>query len=1804
MKKSLIKKILISLIILCYGIISFSNSIDEYYKDTVEESIKAKTILVTDEDGLVHTTGIVSSEHGPGVDSAPGQAQNQFSIGDINPGQGTVFFSEIDLGLPGKGNLNLQIARSYNSQMYRSTANTGLKDSNPWGGWVGQGWSFSFAMRAYVVQCTDGTYNKIVIDNSGVLETYTYNSNSGKYTSTVSGNFTKADFNGNAITLQLPNGSKYCFTQEFYSEEHNANDNSWQLKITGYYLTEIKDLYNNLMSIAYSYLNKETYNVGKDEKIYHIIGDSYGYLNGKTAFSSSATHRVYRPLSMIDTFGRNVSFYYEETRNQYSGAAKSVMITSIRYNNDNGTYNEIKYSYNINGLLSSVQHGNLPAKIYEYKKHIPEFVNHRRDYRYDYPNYESSSVLYFQNGYVNFIEYPDQQNENRLFITQEKITINSLSRVQNEFVPMDINALWNELINNKYISSDGTILDKTKNTSSITDYMDINWCAVNQFYCPNRSREVINILRRIPDLKYVNTIPNVYYFNNNIYHLKYSSTSIVSEYTGYILNKIINPLGSMVEYEYEDSMETVIVQSFNYQANVFYEVQRPIPYATYPVVIKKTTKIDTYDSDEFVYTINYPRENGHVKKTKYRPPNSNGDAYYFPWIEIDNPDTILEDRRFEFKNGLPVLQKNGMTSTIISWNFETKRQIYLESRLNDVVQSRQEFISYDEYNNPLQIKTYKGQDIYMTQTFSYYTDSIYINNNLLSLLKRSTTTPANHGEYPRGSYVTYTDTGAINRTYKAVNGVDMEVGSKSYYSDGRIQSETIVGDSSHNIPNKTVNYTYNEGTDYSVTKKINNSDSKKMVQVYLWNSGKIKSSTDMNGGITRFNYLDDYGLHTETVYPNNSKTITEYADDLKSVSKKISDGTNVYRTVTSYLDNYGRPIFVDNPGNEDDVGYTYYYGDKKKNVYKGSRLSFTSYSSAGKLMETYKYDTYLRPIKKESTYWGTIISSYDDDYHQVTVTDAKGRSVTKTSDLLGKMILQKNIVDDSTTHFSYDSYGNSTQVIDQKNILHKSNYDTLGRLISTCHPNSTEEWSLNHYSENDVLLGTDIKDTSGYIFRNYDYGYDAEGRLINTKLDGTIVEILSYDEIGTNHLKGIGALTTAQNDSAKSEYAYDNMASLKQEVRTYKNLNQEFKLINQFNNKNQLTEFDYNNSAGNNLYKLKYVYDDEERLQSIKYKDTTILTYAYSNNGTIAYLDYGNGYRVSYNYEKEVLVKGIEVRQGDILIYNSDQTYDTIGNMTSQKHTDILTQAIPQTNMELSYTYNDRDELATVKINDQENYYTFAYDKNSNRTKFTNPVEGNSPEFTINDYDQIVERTSVFGKYTFEYDPAGNMTHKKMFHEDNSTPFKTLEYKYNYQDQISSVLIDGVEVANYEYDTSRQRIFKNENYAGIKERKLYHWDNSGHIIGESNINDDNTVNADWEVVYIYNGNEKVAMVRNGKTYYFINNLQGTPVIIADINGAIVQKMQYDSYGNLEQLLGEFGDEINYTGKKLDKITGLYYFNQRYYDPELGRFLTHDPAGQAMNPYLYAGNNPLMYIDPDGEFWNFIVAAFWTGAAAAGGNFVWQTANNLFENGLNFSNWSYDTQSIANAFSSGALMGGLNMAFNGVVNFGSGWGMDALETGISYGFSNVSYAGIMGEDISGSNFYSKFWGGFNSGFTSSLATSLYENQVGYEADVSPGNGIIKNRPAGVNAIEGKNVWGNPVNQVVDFFKSPAEWLFTEIFPGKEGGPLSVVANFIPGQNAFAHLHDNWCPNLLTSLIAVPLAQYMTYHAVKTKIKKAW
>ena len=108
------------------------------------------------------------------------------------------------------------------------------------------------------------------------------------------------------------------------------------------------------------------------------------------------------------------------------------------------------------------------------------------------------------------------------------------------------------------------------------------------------------------------------------------------------------------------------------------------------------------------------------------------------------------------------------------------------------------------------------------------------------------------------------------------------------------------------------------------------------------------------------------------------------------------------------------------------------------------------------------------------------------------------------------------------------------------------------------------------------------------------------------------------------------------------------------------------------------------------------------------------------------------------------------------------------------------------------------------------------------------------------------------------------------------------------------------------------------------------------------------------------------------TYYHNDHL-GSPVAATDHDGVKLWFKYYTPYGETYQTdSAESSNTRGYTGHLSDSDLGLVYMQARYYDPQIGRFLSIDPVGfhesnpQSFNRYAYANNNPYRYIDPDGN----------------------------------------------------------------------------------------------------------------------------------------------------------------------------------------------------------------------------------------------
>ncbi|MDF2866438.1 MAG: repeat-containing protein, partial [Clostridia bacterium] len=118
-----------------------------------------------------------------------------------------------------------------------------------------------------------------------------------------------------------------------------------------------------------------------------------------------------------------------------------------------------------------------------------------------------------------------------------------------------------------------------------------------------------------------------------------------------------------------------------------------------------------------------------------------------------------------------------------------------------------------------------------------------------------------------------------------------------------------------------------------------------------------------------------------------------------------------------------------------------------------------------------------------------------------------------------------------------------------------------------------------------------------------------------------------------------------------------------------------------------------------------------------------------------------------------------------------------------------------------------------------------------------------------------------------------------------------------------------------------------------------------------------------------------------KEGYYLYNGHGDVTKIVDNTNNILNSYVYDEFGKILSETETFNNPYKYAGYYYDKETKTYYLQSRYYNPEIQRFISEDAfRGNiddplSLNLYTYCSNNPLIYVDPSGHFWEEIAAGF-------------------------------------------------------------------------------------------------------------------------------------------------------------------------------------------------------------------------------------
>lgn len=120
--------------------------------------------------------------------------------------------------------------------------------------------------------------------------------------------------------------------------------------------------------------------------------------------------------------------------------------------------------------------------------------------------------------------------------------------------------------------------------------------------------------------------------------------------------------------------------------------------------------------------------------------------------------------------------------------------------------------------------------------------------------------------------------------------------------------------------------------------------------------------------------------------------------------------------------------------------------------------------------------------------------------------------------------------------------------------------------------------------------------------------------------------------------------------------------------------------------------------------------------------------------------------------------------------------------------------------------------------------------------------------------------------------------------------------------------------------------------------------------------------------------DEVVLVANGSTYnYYMSDLRYSVYGFLDASGAVVERAKYDGYGKrtlMNTTYTTIGTSVvaqpcAHTGQRLDSESGLQYYRARYFDNDLGRFISRDPIGYVDGLNFYRGYFVQKGVDPEG-----------------------------------------------------------------------------------------------------------------------------------------------------------------------------------------------------------------------------------------------
>lgn len=830
-------------------------------------------------------------------------------------------------------------------------------------------------------------------------------------------------------------------------------------------------------------------------------------------------------------------------------------------------------------------------------------------------------------------------------------------------------------------------------------------------------------------------------------------------------------------------------------------------------------------------------------------------------------------------------------------------------------------------NNHVIISVSRDSTGIPTSLSNSFGDRVILNSNIdgfLSRIWRSTKDYANFKYTREGDVLESEEYGG-------------KINSFMYDSRGRL--------SQHRDENGNI-YVWNR-TEMSDGYSISHSSKNRHISTYtveFLSSGGSRRTTVTGDGLQTIEIFHQFGR--EVTLPDGSRFVLKFNPDPRwgnqatiVAETSLTMPSGLTATTTSKRDvilkNVSDPLslksFIESTGINGKISTTAYDAETR----------ILTYVSPEKRTIIFKFDDDGRIIEANYAKNLPIFYTYDQGGLGTTISQGIGANVRTTkaqfspdgnimvTDPIKRVevwnIDANNLIADEISKklkkssYFFNNYGNIVKVITPHSKIHSMGYSDDGTTFSYIPPSDGSLAKNMGFKYDSASLTARLTEPAGW---NTSFHFDIHGRLIRF-FDDNVTNDLIYSSI-TGNLEKIST-----SDGSEISFLYD--GHLATTSRVYGTISGYISLA--YNQDLQLSK-----QSINGMHDIEYQYDHDGfdiavgDLQIKRERESGFI--AESSIGVVK-----NNY--SYNYFGE-LVKSTLSIQG-VPTITAEYHHDLLGRIVKSQESD---NGIYK---ETSFSYDDSDHLSEVRINNSISA-SYKYDDNGNRIS---EEKNSSKTFsTFDDRDAIVQ----YGDYFYTFSSIGSL-------ESRVNNGLTTKYKYDNLGNLKSVnLSDGTKI-EYLIDGLNRRVGKKVNgkitqgfmyYGG--SRPVAELDESGRLVSR--------------FVYSHDKYSPEYMIKNGKTYYIYSDHLGSPRKVIDVNdGSIIQRLEYDPFGQIVQDTNPGFQPFGFAGGLQDLDTHLIRFGARDYDPIIGRWTARDPLlfnGGDTNLYAYVKNDPINWTDPYGE----------------------------------------------------------------------------------------------------------------------------------------------------------------------------------------------------------------------------------------------